>query len=125
MGLMPIFYDTFAVLGYLSGNTRYAGYFEEDYGFLTILNLMETYYALLKGYDEGAVKGVYSACSRFKYEFEERDVKDAMKLKLRSQGGRSISYADASGYHISMKLGVRFLPGDKAFEHLQNVKHIR
>ena len=123
---MPYFYDTYAVLEYLSGNRRYSSYFDEDYGFLTILNLMEIYYALLKQYGEEAAEEGYSASSKFICEFGDDDAKEAMKLRLNLQNrGLNVSYADALGYHLSMKLKVKFLTGDLIFKGLENVEYVR
>jgi len=123
---MPYFYDTYAVLEYLSGNRKYSSYFDKDYGFLTILNLMEIYYALLKHHGEAAAEEGYSASSKFIYEFDDDDVKEAMKLRLNLQNrGLNVSYADALGYHLSMKLKVKFLTGDLVFKGLENVEYAR
>ena len=123
---MPYFYDTYAVLEYLSGNRKYSSYFDEDYGFLTILNLMEIYYALLKQHGEAAAEEGYSASSQFVYEFDDDDVKEAMKLRLNLQNrGLNVSCTDALGYHLSMKLKVKFLTGDLIFKGLENVEYVQ
>jgi len=114
------------VLEYLSGNRKYSSYFDEDYGFLTILNLMEIYYALLKQHGEAAAEEGYSASSQFVYEFDDDDVKEAMKLRLNLQNRRlNVSCTDALGYHLSMKLKVKFLTGDLIFKGLENVEYVQ
>ncbi len=123
---MPYFYDTYAILEYTSGNKRYSRYFEEDYGFLTVLNLMEIYYALLKEHGEKAADEGYSALSRFLCEFDDMDIKGAMKLRLNLRNrGLNVSYADALGYQLSMKFKVKFLTGDLVFKDLENVEYVR
>ena len=123
---MPYVYDTYAVLEYLSGNRRYARYFEEDYGFLTVLNLMEVYYAVLTRFGEEAAEEAYSAAATFLLEFDEEDVKEAMKLRFKlRRRGLNVSYADALGYHLSLKLKVKFLTGDIVFKGLENVEFVR
>ncbi|MEA2089717.1 MAG: PIN domain-containing protein [Thermoproteota archaeon] len=123
---MPYFYDTYAVLEYINGNERYSKYFDQDYGFLTVLNLMELYYALLSQHGEKAAEEVYSAAARFVYEFNDDDVKDAMKLRLNlKRNALNISYADALGYHLSLRLKVKFLTGDTAFKQLENVEYVK
>jgi len=122
---MPYFYDTYAVLEYISGNERYSKYFEEDYGFLTHLNMMEIYYAFLSRHGEKAAEEAYSAAARFVHEFNDNDIKESMKLRLDlRREGLNISYADALGYHLSLKLKVKFLTGDIIFKGLQNVEYI-
>lgn len=123
---MPYFYDTYAVLEYINGNERYSKYFEEDYGFLTVLNLMEIYYAFLSRHGEEAAEEVYSAAARFIREFDGDDLKEAMKLRLNlREKGLNISYADALGYHLSLKLKVKFLTADIVFKGLENVEYVR
>jgi len=57
---MSYFYDTYAILEYMSGKKRYSRYFEEDYGFLTVLNLTEICYSLLKEHgEEAADEGLF------------------------------------------------------------------
>ena len=121
--MIRYFYDTYAILAYLSGDENYRKYFEEDKGILTILNLMETYYALLREYGEDAAEEAYAAFSRFKIEIEDEDVKEAMKLRLKLvKEGRNLSYTDAIGYYIALKRGIKFLTGDKNFKNLENVE---
>jgi len=123
---MPYIYDTYAVLEYISGNRKYARYFEEDYGFLTVLNLMEIYYAVLSRFGEEAAEEAYSATETFLREFDEKDVKESMKLRLKLRRRElNISYADALGYHLSLKLKVKFLTGDIVFKGLENVEFVR
>ena len=123
---MPYFYDTYAILEYMSGNKKYSRYFEEDYGFLTVLNLMEIYYALLREHGEKAAEEGHSASSKFLCEFGDEDIKGAMKLRLNLRNrGLNVSYADALGYELSMKLKVRFLTGDLVFKGLENVEYVR
>lgn len=37
----------------------------------------------------------------------------------------NISYADALGYFLSRKMGIKFLTGDPAFEKLKGVEFVR
>ena len=49
-----------------------------------------------------------------------------MKLRLNLQNrGLNVSYADALGYHLSMKLKVKFLTGDLIFKGLENVEYVQ
>lgn len=118
------FYDSYSVLAYLADSPGCAAYFEKSTGILTRLNLMEVYYAILRTHGERAAHGVLEAFSTYEVEFSLPDVEKAMKLRheLRSLG---LSYADALGYHISKKEGVKFLTGDRAFEGLPGVEFLR
>jgi predicted nucleic acid-binding protein len=114
------------VLAYLSGNRRYIRYFEKDTGHLTVLNLMEIYYGVLKDYGEADAEQAYSANAKYAVEFGDDDVKDAMKRRLALRGKKlNLSYADALGYSVSLRLRVKFLTGDEAFEELENVEYVK
>ncbi len=62
----------------------------------------------------------------FETSFSDDDIKEAMKMRLRLKAGKtSLSYADALGYHLAKKLGMKFLTGDDAFKHLPNVEFVK
>lgn len=85
---------------------------------------MEVYYAALRAHGRKAAHEVLDAYSAFETEFSLTDIEGAMKLRyeLRSLG---LSHADALGYYISKREGVKFLTGDKAFEALPGVEFVR
>ncbi len=118
------FYDSYAVLAYLSDSPGYATYFEKNTGVLTRLNLMEIHYAILRGHGARPAHEVLDAYSTHEIEFSLQDIEAAMKLRheLRNLG---LSYADALGYQIAKKEGMKFLTGDRAFERLPNVEFVR
>ena len=111
----------------MSGNKRYLKYFEQDTGQLTILNLMEIYYAMLRDYGESDAAKAYSSASTYKVEFDDRDAQEAMKkrLGLRQRKRLDLSYADSLGYHLSLKHKIKFLTGDTAFKELENVEYVK
>jgi len=123
---MPYFYDSYAVLAYFAGHPGYRRYFRGEAGFLTILNLMEIYYTTLREHGEEWAERVLSATAPLLRDFTLEDMREAMKLRLRlRKEGRSLSYADALGYHLASRHGVRFLTGDPAFKQLENVEYIK
>jgi hypothetical protein len=117
------FYDSYAVLAYLSDNPGYSTYFEKNTGVLTRLNLMEIHYAIFRVHGARAAHEVLEAYSALEIDFSLPDVEAAMKLRyeLRNLG---LSCADALGYHISRKEGMKFLTGDRAFVGLPNVEFV-
>ena len=48
----------------------------------------------------------------------------AMDFKLANKAKR-VSYADAIGYQLAKKYGVKFLTGDRAFKGLANVDFVK
>jgi predicted nucleic acid-binding protein len=118
------FYDSYAALAYLSDSPGYAAYFEKHTGVLTRLNLMEIYYAILRAHGAGAAHEVLEAYSAREIEFSLPDIEAAMKLRFELRK-LELSYADALGYHIAKKEGLKFLTGDAAFEGLPGVEFVR
>ncbi|MBI2660858.1 hypothetical protein HYX09_01165, partial [Candidatus Woesearchaeota archaeon] len=51
-------------------------------------------------------------------------IEEAAKFRLKMKK-RNISMTDCIGYVISGKLKVKFLTGDKEFEHLPNVEFVK
>jgi predicted nucleic acid-binding protein len=118
------FYDSYAVLAYLSDNDRYSAYFEKDTGVLTRLNLLEIHYAILREHGTRAAHEVLEAYSNREIEFSLQDIEAAMKLR-HALRNLELSCADALGYHIAKKEGMKFLTGDRAFEGLPGVEFVR
>lgn len=119
------FYDSYAVLAYTSGRQAYRKYFEEQDGFLTKLNLLEIFYRTLEKYDFRAASDILQSFSKYLIDFESEDISGSMKLRLKlKRKGHDASYADALGYFLSRKLGIKFLTGDRAFRDLTGVEFL-
>jgi len=119
------FIDTYAMIEYLSGNKRYTKYFENNLH-TSKLNLMELYFLVLRDHGENMADRAYATFRVFETSFNDEDVKEAMKTRLRLKAGKThLSYSDALGYQLSKKLGAKFLTGDDAFEHLPNVEFVK
>ena len=119
------FYDSYAVLAYLSGNPAFITYFEENDGFLTELNLMEIYYRTLEVHGAQAASIVVKMFAKYEVDFGITDIEGAMKLRLRlKKNGRDISYTDAVGYYLALKSNVKFLTGDKWFKDMKGVEFV-
>ncbi|MGO8806897.1 MAG: PIN domain-containing protein [Candidatus Bathyarchaeia archaeon] len=119
------FYDSYAVLAYLSDNPNYRVFFEEDDGILTKLNLMEIYYRTLEVHGVQAASEVVKAFAKYATDFGVADIEGAMKLRLKLKKiGHDISYADAMGYYLAKKSNIKFLTGDKWFKDLEGVEFV-
>jgi predicted nucleic acid-binding protein len=119
------FYDSYAVLAYLSDNPKYRSFFEENDGVLTKLNLMEIYYRTLEVHGVQAASQVVKAFAKYVTDFGIADIEGAMKLRLKlKKKGHDISYADALGYYLAQKSNVKFLTGDKWLKDLEGVEFV-
>ncbi|MDV3244424.1 MAG: hypothetical protein LYZ66_04520 [Nitrososphaerales archaeon] len=119
------FYDSYAVLAFTSGHTGYRRYFEEHDGVLSKLNLLEIAYRTLEQHGPKAESDILETFSKYIIDFGLGDMADAMKLRLElKRRGRGMSYADALGYSLSRKMGIKFLTGDTAFRGLSGVEYL-
>ncbi len=119
------FYDSYAVLAYLSGHQRYQPYFEENDGFLTKLNLLEVYYRTLEVHGEEAASQVLKVFSKYAIEFGSSDIEGSMRLRLKlKKNGSDLSYADALVYYLAIRAGAKFLTGDREFKDLESVEFV-
>ena len=59
-------------------------------------------------------------------EFGDEDVKDGMRRRLELRKKKlELSYADAIGYAVSLRLMLMFLTGDDAFKNLEKVEFVK
>ncbi len=123
--LKRFFYDSYAVLAYLSDHPKYRNYFEENDGVLTKLNLLEIYYRMLEVHGAKSASSVVKTFSKYVVDFGVQEIEGAMKLRLKlKKSGFDVSYADALGYYIALKSNMMFLTGDKWFKRLKNVEFV-
>jgi uncharacterized protein len=88
--------------------------------------MMGTYYAVLRDYGEAEAEKAYSATAKFLTDFYDDDIKEGMRKRLSLRKSRkNLSYADALGYTVALRLKVKFLTGDKEFEDLENVEYVK
>ncbi len=88
--------------------------------------MMETYYAVLRDHGQNAAEKAYSATAKYTVEFDEEDLKSAMNKRFELRRRKlDLSYADALGYTLSLRLRVKFLTGDDAFKNLENVEFVK
>ncbi len=87
---------------------------------------MEVYYAVLRDYGEAAAEKAYSATAKYTVELRDDDLKKGMKKRLELRRKKvDLSYADALGYTVSLRLRLRFLTGDERFKDLENVEFVK
>ncbi len=119
------FYDSYAVLAFTSGRPAYKEYFEEQDGVLTKLNLLEVFYRSLEKYGFKVASDILESFSKYLIDFESDDIAGSMRLRLElKRKGHDLSYADALGYFLSRKMGIKFLTGDWTFRGLSGVEYM-
>lgn len=93
---------------------------------LTELNLLEIFYRSLEQHGRRAASDILDTFSKYLVDFGLEDISEAMKLRLELRRDRhELSYADAIGYFLARKMGIKFLTGDRAFEELIGVEYVK
>ncbi len=111
---------------YLRGSTSYKRYFDSNGLSTSVLNLIELYYILLKDEGEEQAERAFLAFKEYEVEIRDEDVKNGMKFRLaRKASKENISYGDAIGYTIAVRLGANFLTGDDAFKGKPKVEFVK
>lgn len=121
---LTYFFDTYAFFEIVCGNEAYDPYVENAVSVTTEFNLYELHYNLLRRYGEKLANDYYDIFAEYKTTISPADVKAASVFKLERKRD-DISYADALGYVIAQRRGMKFLTGDKAFKNLPNVEFVR
>jgi uncharacterized protein len=114
------FFDSYAVMELLKGNKNYDK-FRDSEVVLTKLNLFEIYHNILKQFNEELAEEIIDKYKIFAIDFDENVIKDAAKFRVGNMK-RKLSMTDCIGYILSKKIGIKFLTGDKEFEHFENVE---
>jgi len=119
------FLDSYAIIEYLKGNTKFAKIVDQNSCHTSDFQLMEVYYFGLKDVGEEEAEKFYEAFATIKISIPERTLKNAMKLRLEFQKKKqNISYVDAIGYQYSMDNDMKFVTGDIVFKGSKGVEYL-
>jgi hypothetical protein len=123
MGIKKFFWDSYAVIETIKGNSNYSPYKDEEV-IITIFNLAEIYFSALKDLEETIAEKIYQQYSLSVLEVSDKVIKNAMKFKLKNKN-KNLSYTDCIGYIYAIENDLVFLTGDKEFEDLENVEFVK
>lgn len=118
------FYDSYAIIEYISGNPKYEHYFTNREGVTTLYNLMEVYYTIIRDAGRRKAKQVLEILQRLVVQPNIEDVEHSMNFRYLNKD-KKFSYADCLGYVMAKRHHMKFLTGDKAFKDMQNVEHVQ
>ena len=116
------FFDSYAIMEILKGNPHFDKYLNAHI-VLTKLNLFEVYSNVLRNIDEENADKIYVKYAQFAVEFDEEIIKKAAKLWVKYKK-RNLSMTDCIGYVLAQTIGIKFLTGDKEFQHMTNVEFV-
>jgi len=124
MELKTYFYDTYALHEIISGNPAYKKYTAGVAAITTKLNLMELYYGLLLKYGKKTAEKYYQEFAEYAIEIDDDAIKKAMELK-QTLKNKNLSYVDCIGYTLAQQRNIKFLTGDRQFQNMPNVEHVK
>lgn len=117
------FFDTYAIIEILKGNTHYKPY--GNYVFaVSYLNIGELYLYLLRIHGKQEAEKRLNAISFDTLPLTTELLKRAVEFKL-AHAKKELSWADCIGYVVALNEGMRFLTGDSQFEGLPNVQFVK
>lgn len=118
------FYDSYAVIEYVRDNANYQKYFEEGFGVLSLLNVLEVYYTVLSSLGPERAAIILDEIHALITEPSKETMKRAMEFRLQNKKS-NFSYADALGYQLALERGIPFLTGDNQFKGMKNVEFVK
>ena len=120
---MSYFFDTYALVEIIRGNTNYEEYIEETFP-TTTLNLSEFYFYLLSNLNEERANETLQKFNFSFLEITESTAKEAAKFR-RANYKRKLSYIDCIGYILAKNVNFKFLTGEDFFENMNNVEFVK
>jgi len=119
------FLDSYAIIEYLKGNTKFTKIIDNDPIHTSDFQLMEVYYFGIKDVGEEEAEKYYEAFASVKVLIPEKTLKNAMKTRLEFQKKDcNVSYVDAIGYQYAVDNNLKFVTGDLAFKGLKSVEYL-
>lgn len=115
------YYDSYAIIEYISDNPSFISYFEEHTGILTLFTLSEVYYSVLRESGLEKAEIIFETVYPLVVPVAKETLKKAMQLRFYYKALK-LSYADAIGYQVALERNIPFLTGDKAFKNLPAVE---
>jgi hypothetical protein len=117
------FFDSYAVMEIIKGNLNYEKYTNAGI-VLTKENVFEIYFNVLRKISESAADEILEEFYPFVIDFDKEVIKEAALFRSKYYK-KDISMTDCIGYILALKLGIKFLTGDKEFIDFENVEFVK
>lgn len=117
------FFDSYAIVEIINGNPHYLPY-NNSIIITTKLNLFEVCYSLLREKKEENADEFLFHSYNYIIDFDKNTIKEAALFRLKYKE-KNLSMTDCVGYCLALRLGIKFLTGDKEFEHFDNVEFVK
>ena len=117
------FFDTYAIVETLNGNSSYER-FKGSQAIISTFNQAELHLHLTRIFGVQVATVSLEEYSNCVAGFEINDFIEATNFKLKN-AKKNFSIPDSIGYSMSKRLGIKFLTGDKSFQNLENVEFVK
>ncbi len=125
--MVRYYFDSYAIIEFINGNKDYESYIYAGV-VMTHLNLVECYSSWVQEMGEELAEHYFRFFKPFCISILDEDIKNGVKFRiyLKSKNKRyKPSFTDCIGYVIALRLGIKFLTGDNAFQGLENVEFVK
>ena len=117
------FFDTYAIIEILKGSKNYDRFLNAKF-VITVFNLVELHYKLLRDFDEKIANSIMQKYSSYVVPISLDIIREANKFKLENKS-KNISVPDAMGYVTALKNNIKFVTGDEQFGKFKNVEFVK
>jgi predicted nucleic acid-binding protein len=115
--------DTYALIEINNGNSNFANLLDENI-VITDLTFAEFYGQMIKKYDKKTADYWHRKLSAFCKLVPREILLKAVIYKL-EHSKEDLSFFDCVGYVYSLENNLKFVTGDQAFKHRENVEFIK
>jgi predicted nucleic acid-binding protein len=115
--------DTYALIEIVSGNPKFAKYFDFDF-IIADLTLVEFYSVLLRENGEEFANYWLRKLEHYSHSVNKEILIESVKFRQNNKKS-GISFFDAAGYIFAITNKCKFVTGDKEFEGMKNVEFIK
>ena len=120
---MEYFFDTYAIIEADNGSPSY-NQFQGVEIVTSVLNIGEIYQIILRKYGKNSADEWFRNSNFQLLEITPEIIVDAIYFRFIHKK-ENMSLVDCVGYTLSSKHNLKFLTGDKEFEHMQNVEFVK
>ena len=119
-----LFFDTYALIEIGKNNPNYESYKKDVKIFISMLNLMELAYFLLRENRESEIEEIFNNLSKFAISYNKEILVNTAKMKHQYRKEK-LSYIDCIGYFMAKQQNIKFLTGDEKFRDKKNVEFVK
>ena len=115
--------DTYPLIEIAAGNKRFLYLLDEEI-IITDITISEFYYVMLQKYGSSNAEFWYKRLMPYCTTVPRDFLIKAVKFRYQNKK-KNLSFFDCVGYVFALENKIKFVTGDKEFEHFDNVEFIK